>query len=196
MNKQETKEILAAIAAVYPQLQLSGPTIEAWAALLEPYEYKDIHAACICFFQTPAQFPPTPGQILEKLRERVRPPQQFIDERFEELLRASSPYLKNEREALDPIQFQLGKDLGWNRLHMANTLTEVPWLRKEFSKAYAIQAESEIRANLPLMLRNGFQGVLGSYVKRAIEHRSDAVILRELFNPGARPETTQGDADI
>lgn len=76
MTKQETNKILALILEVYPTFGKDrNPelTSKLWSTLFEDEPYEWVEKALITFFATDTKgFPPTPGNIKDKIRQLTK----------------------------------------------------------------------------------------------------------------------------
>lgn len=60
------------ISAVYPNFELTQERLDVWAELLESDYWEDIRAVTLDYLRSGQGFPPTPGQLIEAARERLR----------------------------------------------------------------------------------------------------------------------------
>ena len=70
MDRNDTKKLLALIQAYYPNFNPADKTVSvnAWSMVLKDYVYGDIEASLLDFVRSDTKgFPPTPGQIIDKL---------------------------------------------------------------------------------------------------------------------------------
>lgn len=68
MTRNDTKKILLVIGTLYPNFKPSNDRlmVDAWSAVLEPYEYSDINAGLLYFARTNVSgFAPSVGQLID-----------------------------------------------------------------------------------------------------------------------------------
>ena len=84
MTKQETSRLVYMIATLYPQsFKNTGEDeyarqVSAWATVYDDVDIKDAMLALKFFAQHDKGFPPTPGQLMERVRE-VRRKREIAD---------------------------------------------------------------------------------------------------------------------
>jgi len=72
-TRDQVKAVLAFIAAVYPNWDISGALVDVWHAVLSKHDPDTLRAAAIQFLSQHAEFPPKPGQI-NVLAEKIASP--------------------------------------------------------------------------------------------------------------------------
>ncbi len=166
MNREETKQILMAIRAIFQSFNVTGETVSVWETVLSPHDYTPISEALMQYLSSAEKFPPTPGQLIQIAIKKVKGKNKLgSDDAWRLVLAASSRYAEDRRAALPPALSQLGTRIGWERMEMADTLTELPWLQKEFIRLFEremqdreeVLAISGIRADSRLKLSSSPQ---------------------------------------
>lgn len=79
MTQEEIGKLLASVAAIYPNTEISEPMMAIWPEVLSGISYPEAHAAVLKFMKSPSAFPPTPGQILEIVRSQKIAKQYQVD---------------------------------------------------------------------------------------------------------------------
>ena len=82
MTRDEVKNIVMMIYYTYPNFKPDdlGMLITAWAAILEKQDAKAIEQALVNYASTSHEFAPTPGQLIDMVREMSRPKVEYISE--------------------------------------------------------------------------------------------------------------------
>lgn len=74
MTRQETQKILAVISATYPSFkpQDAQTILNAWAMILEPYDYREIQQGLMAFIRSDTSgFAPAVGQLIGKAQKTL-----------------------------------------------------------------------------------------------------------------------------
>lgn len=74
MTREQTKAVLMTIIAAYPSYKPAAKTVDVWAAILEPYDYKEIGKGLAAYMRSDTSgFAPTPGQIIAASKTALAP---------------------------------------------------------------------------------------------------------------------------
>lgn len=109
MNKADVIKLLTVIEATYPSFKVNDRRsfVEAWTAILEPYNSDAIGNALVIYTRTnPSKYAPSPAELIG-LANKVDDNQIGIEERVSHIRKAvsrSSYFAKEEFEALDRIE--------------------------------------------------------------------------------------------
>lgn len=74
MTREQTKAVLMTIVAAYPSYKPAAKTVDVWAAILEPYGYKEIGKGLTAYMRSDTSgFAPAPGQLIAMAKTALAP---------------------------------------------------------------------------------------------------------------------------
>lgn len=181
MNRNETVLLLAGISGVYPNFKVTDVMVNFWESVLKQHSYSSMLGAFRLYASKANPFPPSvPGDLLAILIDQVVPGESEIDSNFQRVLAASSPYKKELRADLNPLEKKVGAEIGWQRMHMADCQSEIPWIKKEFVKSYQANARAFAAKNLPKILQLGFANCLEIGISE-VDEGQDKKLLADIL---------------
>lgn len=167
MTRDETKQIIAAIGACYPNFNVKdiGVTVDVWATMLVDYDYEGISLALQSYITTDTSgFAPAIGQLIAKYNELKHPAQMNAMEAWSlvsKALRNGYYNSKGEYDALPPlVQKAVGSPENIHNWSMTDEESVESVIASQFMKRYETECkrERELQA-MPLTIRTVIEGV-------------------------------------
>lgn len=198
MTKEEIHKILTKISSLYQNFQISPTTAELWLEIFGAFQYCDVSAAALEYFQSPAAYPPTPGQLMAKLREKAKTLVPTADDSWELVIKLARHVSALDMALVPPSIQRAMRGIGWDRVAYADVQKELPWIRKEFLANYEQEIENEITRNLELLLlrRNNVDALPSGDAKRAGAGRRDGEVLHKVFHALAETKAKSEAATV
>tara|TARA_Y100001963_G_C6770965_1_gene444829 strand:+ start:1907 stop:2446 length:540 start_codon:yes stop_codon:yes gene_type:complete len=147
MNTNEVQKLLGTLEQVYPNRVGTGEareTITVWTALLMDADPAKVFKAAIQYMRDSNPHPPTPGQLLELVKEndRLTPHEAWgrVREQIQAAGYAGTPDL--DALTLDAIEAVGGP---WEVMCKSLLTSEIPSLRARFLEAYVGMSEKRER---------------------------------------------------
>lgn len=142
MKNEETSKILLAIATVFSNFRTNEITLPTWHRLLKEFEYKNIIEALDSYIATGKEFAPTPGQLIQILKNKTTKGEALItpDEAWEIVVGVaasgcSENSMKQAKERC-PKAIKAAGQIGWYRIRYADLERELAFVRRDFIDAY------------------------------------------------------------
>lgn len=152
MTEQETGKILMAISGMFSNFKANEFTGPTWQRLMKDIPFSSVISALDSYIASGKEFAPTPGQLLEILRERALPEGDRVtaDEAWAMAVSAAQiGSLKgiNHARTLAAIE-----QVSFERIRYADLETGLPFVRRDFIAAYerAHERDEAKREVLPL----------------------------------------------
>lgn len=153
MNTNETKKLLAMVAATYANATLNEASIVIWNRIFSGIDYAVVERAFFDYAKTPNRFPPAPGEILEIIRTRARGQLAPAEVVWEDVLLAAPASRAPMRTILPEAAQKAMRQVGWRTVAMAHIDKELPWLKKRFCELYEGAIDSELTEKLPHFIK-------------------------------------------
>ena len=176
MTREETKIMLATIAAVYPpnlMPQMTEDSLSIWYRLLQDLNFKDV-STVITAWMVSNKYPPTIHDIREKITHARMPEIDTSDAAWGKLMRAVRVHGWNQRnraiKEMGERIWNIAKNFGWE--YYCNMLIEDESIYfAQFRNAYEVQVKREKEhAQLPpafaaalAKIGNGSPTIKGKY---------------------------------
>jgi len=149
MTLEDVTKILGLAKLVFPNVSLSREAFRMWHKLFEDHDAAKFNAAILALIKEPGRvFFPTPGEVIGMMqgidsREKCAPESLWeiavnLACRGLSLKAATSEMLKYSKRAARAL-----RSVGWDRIRYADTITELPFVRKEFLSAVESIKENE-----------------------------------------------------
>lgn len=149
MDANETKKILAMVAATYANATLNEATAAIWGRIFKELPFATVEAAFFEYAKTPNRFAPAPGEILEIIRQKARRSVEPVDDVWNEILSIAGSGSPGRRELLSDAAKSAMRQVGWRNVAMAHTEKELPWIKKRFVELYENYIDRELLSKLP-----------------------------------------------
>lgn len=170
MKLEQMAVILAQASSVFSNFTLTKEAIKTWHSLFSDTGFEQFHAALrICVKEPGRSFFPTPGEVNKIILKMDKLQIPDADEVWTTLLRFASggdelgarKYLiDNEagERALNQVSF--------HSLRYSDIETELPWIRKEFMKAYQEISENAEQRDYIAIGREQAKNILSNLTKQ------------------------------
>lgn len=152
MTAEETAKILLTLTGIFTNFRPNALTAPMWVRLLQDVPFPQVLSALDTYIGSGKEFAPTPGQLIEIMRERAKPLADKVtaDEAWAMAVTAAqlgSLAGLNHQKTLNAIE-----QVGFKRIRYADEMSELPFVRRDFINAYEASSErdSKARAVLPL----------------------------------------------
>lgn len=166
MTRDETKKIIAIIAATYPNFQSDDPTftVDAWFFFLSDYDYKDISMALKVFVSTEnSAFPPSASQLIGQINKvKSLKTAQEVDvwREVRPAIRNSSYHAEEEFKKLSPLAQKMVGDPGQLREWAMLPSEEIDTvIQSNFKSRFNTMQKRQLEINaMPEEIRNLITG--------------------------------------
>lgn len=150
MTKDETKKILMAMIACYPNYKPDNLalTLDVWTTMLADYDYEGMSMAMQSFISTDTKgFPPSIGQLIAKYNDMKHPVQMNAMEAWSlvsKALRNGYYNSKGEYDALPPlVQKAVGSPENIHNWSMTDEESVESVIASQFMKRYETECKRE-----------------------------------------------------
>lgn len=181
MNKVEGAKVVGIIGATYPNYNPNNleTAAEVWSAIFSDVDYKTVTAGLYSYIKNNHEFPPTPGQIYEIIRNAVNPDELNEEKAWDMVRKATENGLYGSEKEFDKLPEIIQKTIGSPHFIYSLAMLDAASLTVEkshFIKAFRAELEKKKQIdNLP----NGIKGTLEQMRKGqpAIENKQEVARL-------------------
>lgn len=179
MTRDEAKKVLMAVQAAYPNFRVPDKTIaiNVWHMALEEYSYGDVSIALMAYIKTDTSgFPPSPGQVIDKIHITDRAAEMSEVEAWAMVSRAvrRGYYYADEEYARLPetIRKAVGSADNIRSWAMTEEREFETVIQSNFMRVYRNELNRKREyAKLPRQIREAIEGKMGNSPR--IEKKGD-----------------------
>lgn len=152
MTSEETAKILLTLTGIFTNFRPNALTAPMWLRLLRDVPFPQVLSALDTYIGSGKEFAPTPGQLIEIMRERAKPSADRVTADEAWAMAVSAAQVGSLAGLTHQRTLSAIEQVGFKRIRYADEMAELPFVRRDFISAYETSAErdSDARAALPL----------------------------------------------
>lgn len=142
MEISEAALILGKYSLTYPNATMTKETIKVWHELFESETAENFLSAIRTACKEPGrQFFPTAGEVAAILKTIKHGPKQLAGDVWNLIIKSCEGGSYTKKDLINDLEgneaaISATRQVGYNRIRLADIYDELPWIRKEFLKAY------------------------------------------------------------